>query len=87
MSDRVRVKMEATFLLRTYMPDWRDSADLDVAIRLVEALFEEVDVSFEGKKLGDCTCSMAVDDLFTTGEPSDPDPSCPWHGNREKGGA
>ena len=58
MSDRVRVKMEATFLLRTYMPDWRDSADLDVAIRLMGALFEEADVSFEGSCwfCGDLEC-------------------------------
>lgn len=81
MSDAVRVKMEAQFLLRTVMPDWRDDHDLDVAMRVLGALFEEFDVSFEGRRIGGCTCSMDAEDFMTTGHPSTTDPACPWHGD------
>ena len=80
MGDAVRVKMEATFLLRTFMPDWRDDANLDAAMTVLSAMFEEADFSVEGYRVGPCTCSMDMEDLFTTGEPGAPDPACPWHG-------
>ena len=83
MSKPVRVKLEAGFLLRTYMPDWRNDANLDAAMRVLSAMFEEVHISVEGDEVGPCSCSMDAEDFFTTGEPSDSDPDCPWHGDRE----
>ena len=80
MTKPIRVRMAATFLLRTYVPDWRDDADLDVADRVLGALFEEVEVSYKGEEVGPCSCSMDAEDYLTTGEPSITDPDCPWHG-------
>lgn len=83
MDKPVRVKMEVEFLLRTVMPDWRDDANLDAAMRVLQAMFEEVDIGMEGKEVGPCTCSMDAEDFFTTGHPSETDPACPWHGDRD----
>ena len=83
MSTRaIRVKMEATFLLRTYMPDWRDDRDLDVAARVLGALFEDVDLAVEGTEVGPCTCPAPDVEELLTGVAGKPDPSCPWHGDR-----
>jgi len=83
MSKPVRVKLEATFLMRTYIEDWRNDANLDAVLRVLDAMFEEVDFSAEGNVMGPCTCSMDAEDFMTTGEPSTTDPDCPWHGDRE----
>lgn len=79
MTRAIRVKMEATFLLRTYQPDWRDVLDIDVATRVLGALFEDFDAAFEGEEVGPCTCPPPDTEELLTGEfKSGPD--CPWHG-------
>ena len=82
MSEPVRVTMEVSFLLRTVMPDWRDDTNLDAAVTVLQAMFEEVDWAMEGERIGPCSCSMVAEDFWTTGEPSGTDPACPWHGDR-----
>lgn len=78
----VSVKMEVSFLLRTYMPDWRDTHDLEVAERVLSALFEDVDIAWEGELMGDCTCPPPDVAELLHGEEPKRDPSCQWHGTR-----
>ena len=84
MTKAIRVKMDASFLLRTYCSDWRDDANLEAVVRVLEAMFEEADVSVEGHEVGPCTCPISGEDFFTTGSPGETDSHCPWHGDEAR---
>lgn len=82
MTRSVRVTMTAKFKLNTYMPDWRDTADLDVAERVLNALFEEVEIELEGEEMGRCICPPPDVEELLTGRSKNPNPDCHWHGRR-----